>query len=329
MLDELATRLMDAGYKAGRVLDAACGPGVLVAQFRRRGVEAFGIDSCEEALGGIPEHVRRYCRVQQLTEPLDDSYDLIVCINGLGHLADGAQSAVLRSLTAAAPALFFAETGEAADTLARRTGALHWMERFAGYGFAPSLTFSTPGFGDCAMLLRRGPAPAPEVTRLLAECLQLRAAAVRPAPAGSIELARQQERARLLEGQLMREREYLETLRGTHAFLIQEVQKLRSAHPSSDKGAAPPDMDALLVRIREELAGGIGVTAQDDVWRIVQDQTDLRAQFTRLERRMTGNERSLQQVAERVDGILRSKIWRTLVSGAAVVLRFTGRGTRG
>jgi hypothetical protein len=69
------------------------------------------------------------------------------------------------------------------------------MERFAGYGFTPSLTFSASEFGDCAMLLRRGPAPAPEVMRLLAECMKLRSSAVRPSPAPAVELARAQERA--------------------------------------------------------------------------------------------------------------------------------------
>ena len=331
LLEDLADRLVDAGFQTGKVLDAACGPGLLVAALRRRGVEAFGADSSPEALANAPEGVRRHCRLRKPTEPLDDRYDLILCINAVGRLPDGAQSALLRSLTAAAPALLFVETGDAADALARRTGALDWMERFAGYGFAPSLSFSAPGFGDCALLLQQGPAPAPDVMRLLAECMQLRAAAPRPSPAAAVELARAQERARLLEGQLLREREYLETLRGTHAFLTQEVQKLRAASAAtSGERAAQVDMEALLARIREQLAaGGPGIIAQDEVWHIVQDQTDLRAQFARLERRTTGVERSLQHITDRVDSILKSKIWRTLVSAGGVVLRLTGRGARG
>jgi hypothetical protein len=68
---------------------------------------------------------------------------------------------------------------------------------------------------------------------------------------------------------------------------MQEVQKLRSASPApSENAPATVDMEALLARIRDELAGGAGMAAENEIWRF-HEQSDLRAQFARLERRTT------------------------------------------
>lgn len=43
----------------------------------------------------------------------------------------------------------------------------------------------------------------------------------------------------------------------------------------------------------------------------------------RIESRMRGIERRLEQVAEQLTGILESRIWRTLVKGGGFLMRFT------
>jgi SAM-dependent methyltransferase len=331
LFDDIVDRVLDADPKIEKVLDAACGSGLLVRAFRKRGIQAYGCDISAEAVAAAPQEVQSFCQVREASEPLDERYDVIVCINAIAENRD--ESATLRPLIAATDTLLFAETAGASDAIARSADALEWMERFAGFGFAPSLGFSTPMLGECAMLLRRSqPLPA-EVMRLLAENLKFRAASVAPrsASGNAVELARAQERAHILEVQLAREREYLETLRGTHAFLIQEIQKLRSGAPETGAGGVPVDMDTIVARVREEIGAGegLGGSAQGEIWRLAQEQTDLRTQMARLERRTTGSERSIQQVSNSINEILTSRIWQTLVSAGGFILRLRGRAKRG
>ena len=68
------------------VLDAGCGPGMLVAALRERGVEAWGTDISEYAIDHVREDVRPYCKVASVVDDLDRRYDLIVCIEVLEHL---------------------------------------------------------------------------------------------------------------------------------------------------------------------------------------------------------------------------------------------------
>ena len=325
LFEDIVDRLLDSGLKIDTVLDAACGPGFLVRAFRQRGIQAFGCDTSAEAVAAAPREVQPFCRLRKTSEPLDQRYDLIVCINAV--TGNGDAPAALRALFAATDALLFAETAGTSDAITRPVGALEWMERFAGFGFAPSLGFSAPMLGECAMLLRRAQPLPGEVMRLLTENLKLRAASAAPtqSPAEVVELARAQERLRILEMQLAREREYLETLRGTHAFLVQEVQKLRSG-----AAGAPVDVDAIVARVREQIgAGERSDGAPDELRLLAQDQMDLRTQIARMDRRMTGIERSIQQVSKSIDDILKSRIWQSLVGAGGLLLRFTGRGKRG
>jgi hypothetical protein len=111
----------------------------------------------------------------------------------------------------------------------RAKPTLEWIGLLGGYGFAPNLSFDATFAAPHAMLLERGTRLASEVERIFSECIDRRyqAAFEGGSNNGPEACARYKERAAILEGQLIREREYLETLRGTHAFLVQEVQQLR------------------------------------------------------------------------------------------------------
>jgi SAM-dependent methyltransferase len=50
LLEGIADRLLDTGLKLEKVFDAACGSGLLVQAFRKRGVQAFGGDSSSVAV---------------------------------------------------------------------------------------------------------------------------------------------------------------------------------------------------------------------------------------------------------------------------------------
>ena len=75
----------------GSVLDVGCAIGLLVETLRDRGVDAWGIDISEYAIGQVREDVKPYCRVGSILEPFPRRYDLIVCMEVVEHLpqADG------------------------------------------------------------------------------------------------------------------------------------------------------------------------------------------------------------------------------------------------
>src|SRR5437899_2967619 len=67
-------------FKPRRVLDAGCAKGFLVEALWERGVEAYGIDVSEYAIGEVRRDVQPYCRQASLTDPIEGRFDLITCI---------------------------------------------------------------------------------------------------------------------------------------------------------------------------------------------------------------------------------------------------------
>src|SRR5215210_407840 len=76
-------------------LDAGCAMGFLVEALRDRGVDAYGIDVSDYALGEVREDIRPYVRHASVTEPLPQRYDLIVSIEVLEHLPEKDATAAL------------------------------------------------------------------------------------------------------------------------------------------------------------------------------------------------------------------------------------------
>ncbi len=68
------------------VLDAGCAKGFLVEGFRRRGVEAWGIDLSEFAIQSVHSDIKDYCFAGSITQPLPRSYDLIISIEVVEHM---------------------------------------------------------------------------------------------------------------------------------------------------------------------------------------------------------------------------------------------------
>lgn len=71
-----------------KTLDAGCGKGFLVEAMRKRGVEAYGMDISAYAIAEVAADVRQFCSVSSLTEPMEEHYDLITCIEVLEHLPE-------------------------------------------------------------------------------------------------------------------------------------------------------------------------------------------------------------------------------------------------
>lgn len=83
--DRIAARIIEL-YEPKTVLDAGCAWGFLVEAFRKRGVEAYGMDISEYAIHQVHPDIQKYCSIGSISEPFAQDYDLITCIEVLEHM---------------------------------------------------------------------------------------------------------------------------------------------------------------------------------------------------------------------------------------------------
>jgi SAM-dependent methyltransferase len=95
--DQIAQRLID-DFHPGSVLDAGCAKGMLVERLRARGVEAFGIDISEYAISQVKPDIKEYCWVGSISDPLPRSYDLIISIEVVEHMAKDEANRAIENL---------------------------------------------------------------------------------------------------------------------------------------------------------------------------------------------------------------------------------------
>ncbi len=92
------------------VLDAGCAMGFLVEALRKKGVDAYGMDISEYAVSQVHDAIKDYCWVGSITDPLPQSYDLIVCIEVLEHLEKDASEDAVSNLTNHSDDILFSST---------------------------------------------------------------------------------------------------------------------------------------------------------------------------------------------------------------------------
>ena len=83
--DQIASRIIEQ-FDPKTVLDAGCAWGFLVEAFRKRGVEAYGVDVSEYAIQNVHPEMKSYCWVGSVTESFPQKYGLITCIEVLEHM---------------------------------------------------------------------------------------------------------------------------------------------------------------------------------------------------------------------------------------------------
>ncbi len=151
-----------AEIKPTRVLDVGCAKGFLVESLRDRGVDAYGIDVSEYAIGEVRPDVRPYCRVASAVEPYDRSYDLIVCIEVLEHLSEEDGRAALANMCGRTNDVLFTSTPDDViePTHVNVRPRSWWIERFAEHDFQLDVGFDASFITPHGMRFKRASAPA-------------------------------------------------------------------------------------------------------------------------------------------------------------------------
>ena len=151
-------------FSPRRVFDEGCGTGLLVEALWDRGVEAHGRDMSEHAIGRVRPDARAYCHVGCATEPIEGSYDLVVCIGVLELLEPDEADRAIERLTSVSDRVLFSsapvDSGDGSQRTVRPVG--YWLRRFACQGFAPVLGHDATYVSPQAVLFERADARIPD-----------------------------------------------------------------------------------------------------------------------------------------------------------------------
>lgn len=140
-----------------RVLDVGCAKGFLVECLRDRGVETYGFDISEYAIGQVRPDMRRYCWVASATAPIRGHFDLITCIEVVEHLSETDARTAIRNMASHAPVILFSSTpiDFKEPSHINVQPVIEWLRMFRDVSFTPDLSFDASFVSPQAMLLRR------------------------------------------------------------------------------------------------------------------------------------------------------------------------------
>jgi SAM-dependent methyltransferase len=134
--DHIAQRIIEQS-EPKTALDAGCAWGFLVEAFRKRGVEAYGVDISEYAIQNVHPEIQQYCRVGSITDPFPQEYDVITCIEVLEHMPQAEAEKAIENLCVSTEEIIFSSTPfdfkEVTHLNVRPPE--YWSEQFARQGF--------------------------------------------------------------------------------------------------------------------------------------------------------------------------------------------------
>ena len=159
--DLIAERIV-SDIQAKTVLDAGCAMGFLVECLRRRGIDAYGVDISEYAIGNVHQDVRQYCWVGSVLDPLPQRYELIVSIEVLEHLPKLESELALSNLCRYTDDVLFSSSpcDYKEATHLNVQPPEYWAELFARQGFLRDLEFDGSIITPWAARFRRISTPA-------------------------------------------------------------------------------------------------------------------------------------------------------------------------
>jgi SAM-dependent methyltransferase len=162
----IADRIV-ADIRPRSVLDAGCAMGFLVEALRARGVEAYGIDLSEYAIGQVHPDARPYCWVGSVAEPFPQRYDLIVSIEVLEHMPQAEAERAVANFCAHADDVLFSSSPldyrEATHFNVQPPEV--WAELFARQGLFRDMDFDGTFLTPWATRFRRRDEPPHRLAR--------------------------------------------------------------------------------------------------------------------------------------------------------------------
>jgi len=331
--------------KPRRVLDAGCAKGFLVEALWERGVQAWGIDISEYAIGEVRKDVQPYCRQASLTEPIEGRFDLITCMEVLEHIPDEEARATVRNLTGATDTILFSSTPTdlTEPTHVNVQPTISWLHQFAEHGFAPDLLFDASFIAPHAFLLRRVDEQPPEdVLVLFSEMIHYRLALAdrhrqiehlnneetrlqSAKTAADAEVATLNHEVHLLRVERRQQEQELaaraaeiarltQQLRDNESACADRLRELEAARQRAAEAEARSNREAVEQTQRElpELHSTMA-TLQEYA-------NSLQMTTERLALRLGAAETRLADVGRQTAQMQQSRIWRTLCAGGAIVL---------
>lgn len=122
-----------------------------------RGVQAWGMDISEYAIGMVQPELKPYCRVGLILEPLDGRYDMITSIEVLEHLSKDDGSIAIRNMCQHTDMILFTSTPNdfAEPTHLNVQPPEYWVNKFFMNGFVLDINYDASYLTQWAMLFRR------------------------------------------------------------------------------------------------------------------------------------------------------------------------------
>lgn len=149
------------------VLDAGCAMGFLVEKLRERGIEAWGVDISQYAIGKVAPAIQEFCWVGSITVPFPRRYDLIVSIEVLEHLTSQDAEKAVSNLCAYSDDILFSSTPYDYKEVSHFNvqPVEYWAELFAKDGFYRDVDFNASFITPWTVRYRKSGHPLHRIVR--------------------------------------------------------------------------------------------------------------------------------------------------------------------
>ena len=285
---------------ARTALDVGCSKGLLVQALVSVGVDAVGVDTNKGAVAAAHPDVRDRLRIGSATDPIEDRYDLVTCVEVLQHLAPAQAQLAIDRMTAATDLVLFSSTpGHFEDpTHVNVRPTAEWVAAFAERGFYRRIDVNLDFLAPWAVLVQRGePSPRDLVHAYESQYAPLHAEVI-------------EKRAALRESHEEIARLHSEGRPGDIRRLRQELASRQEQLGDLRSELAAAQHDVLTTR---DHIIGLEAKAEEAARRLVnlrERQSSQREEIEQLQRRVRAQRRRAEEKEREVQALLASRTWR-------------------